>query len=563
MKYDETPENTDIFGISNIRKCQRYTLRTQRRLDKAVAEDNQAKIRYFSYLLGKVSKAVKVLAVYRVCKLNDGKNTAGIDCFAISEDKEVARCQMMEILRTMDINDRPKPIRKVMIPKPNGKKRPLGIPTIRDRISQEIIRIAIEPICEFHFLPCSHGFRPKRSCHDAMVDIFVKLARKDAKKWIVEGDIKGCFDNIRHSHILNTLKLWRIGKWIITLIERMLKSGGKVGTPQGGIISPMLANVALTCLDEEIAEYGARTYTHGTNPLVRYADDFIIMAKSENEAELIKEKVRLFLKRFVGLELSEEKTHITEIHKGFNFLGFNFRRYRGKDKLIVKPAKDNIREFSLKIKETMKGCIHLSGVNLILKLKPIINGWGNYYRHCTSSKVFRRLDNNLYFRIWRWIKRKHKERGKKWSVRRYFRKWIFTDGGQYMPKLCQIPIKNFTKVRSDVRVYSMEDRDYWYEREYINAKGSIYNSYEFTKLFQVQDGNCAYCNRGISKRDIQSYSIHKHHLKPRSRGGDDKLSNLRLLHQECHRELHSRISRLEMSGYIDRGFDYLQSLSLA
>ena len=557
---DETPENKDIFRISNIKKCQKYVLRTQRRLDKAVAEDNRTNIRYFSYLLGKRSKAVKVLAVHRICKLNEGRHTAGVDGYAISEDKEDANQQMISLLNEINVESKPKSIRRVLIPKPNGKKRPLGIPTIKDRINQEIIKTATEPICEFHFLPCSYGFRPKRSCHDAMMDIFVKYNKKTSKRWVVEGDIKGCFDNIRHSHILETLKSWKVNDWVILLIEKMLKSGGKIGTPQGGVISPMLANVALTCLDNEMAEYGKRTYRHKTNPIVRYADDFIIMAKSENEAELIKERVKHFLKRKVGLELSEEKTHITEISKGFDFLGFNVRKF--KEKLLIKPARDNIKEFRLKIKEMMKESLHLDGIDLIRKLNPIITGWGNYYRHNASSKTFQKQDNFLYVRIWRWIKRKHLKRTTKWCTKRYFKDNHFRDKNANMAKMGRIPIKRYTKVRKDVRVYNKEDKDYWHKREFMNALDSIY-SYEFIKLFRDQKGLCEYCKKEITKDDIQSYNIHKHHQKPQIEGGEKELSNLRLIHQDCHREIHSKLSRKEMVSYIDRGFDYLQFLRFA
>jgi RNA-directed DNA polymerase len=504
--------------------------------------------------------------VYNVCKINKGRDTAGVDGMSISEDKKVAEVQMISLLDEINITSKPKSIRRVFIPKPNGKKRPLGIPTIKDRINQDIIRMTIEPICEFNFLSCSYGFRPKRSCQDASEDIFIKLGRKVSRRWIVEGDIKGCFDNIKHSHILETLSIWGVSSWIINLIEKMLSSGGKVGTPQGGIISPMLANVALTCLDQRMEAYGKKRIESKMNPIVRYADDFVIVAKDETEAITIKEMVKDYLKDKVGLELSEEKTHITEISEGFDFLGFNIRKYNGN--FISKPTKENIKEFRQKITEIMRTSQNWSARSIIMKLNPIIDGWGNYYRHVVSKRIFKGQDQFLFWKVYNWTRRKHRGNGAKWIYRRYYKrikgdKWNFFEGKMLMKKMKKIPIKRFIKVRKDVRVYNMDDREYWDKRKYMNAKDSIYNSYDLTYLFREQNGKCVFCEEDITQSDIQSHNIHKHHLKPKVVEGEDEKSNLKLLHRECHKELHGKISWRDMASYIDKGMDYTMLLKPA
>ena len=200
----------DNFSHDNIIVCEKEVRSIQERLDKAVANGDKTKIRWYIHLLSKKSKAVKTLAIHRICQVNQGRYTAGVDGMTVPKDKVERHAMMETLLNSVDITSKPKPIRRVFIPKSNGEYRPLSIPTINDRIIQEIVRQAIEPICEHHFLPCNHGFRPRRSCHDAIADLFSKLSRKGASRWVVEGDIKGCFDNISHEHIISTLHEWNV-----------------------------------------------------------------------------------------------------------------------------------------------------------------------------------------------------------------------------------------------------------------------------------------------------------------------------------------------------------------
>lgn len=368
----------DIFSADNIKRCEARVFSLQTKLDKAVANNDTKGIRETFNLLAKNSKAVKVLAVYHITQRNQGKYTAGIDGISTpKEDRDLQYQFRMKSLNEIDITRKPDPIRRAFIPKPNGKQRPLGIPTMRDRINQEILRIAIEPIAEYHFSYNSWGFRPKRSCQDAIEQLFNKLAKTRSPRYIVEGDIKGCFDNINHNHIIKTLLDWKVPNWAAKLINKMLKSGifqngeiidSNTGTPQGGVISPLLANVALTSLDNFCLEkYGTDRPTRQTNPIVRYADDFVIVCKSKRMAEEIKADITKHLAKEIGLTLSEEKTSITHITKGFNFLGFNIRKYPKRHaekkpkserdwseyKLLIRPQKEKVLDFLSGCKEVL------------------------------------------------------------------------------------------------------------------------------------------------------------------------------------------------------------------
>ena len=550
-----------LFTPDNIRQCEQTVLKVQHQLDKVVEDDDRNKIRFLVHQLSMKSSAVKILAIDRICQTNTGKYTGGVDEISTPRNREERHEFMTDLYHNLDITKDPDPIRRVFIPKPNGKQRPLGIPTIADRIIQEIIRQSIEPICEYHFHDCSHGFRPKRSCHDAISSIFQKLSRKRSPRWIVEGDIKGCFDHISHDHILDTLKAWKVPNQINNLILNILKAGisfdGNIsstieGTPQGGVISPLLANVALTCLDDMIFQrYGDKYQDY--NPTVRYADDFLIIAQDESQANEIKEVVKQYLGDKIGLELSDEKTRITSITDGFNFLGFNVRKYGNQDKLIMKPTEDNSKDFRYKIKQITKNQ-NLDTHGLIKTLNPVIRGWGNYYRHVASSEAYGDNDKYLYMRYNKWLYNTFPKSSGKWITSKHFTdNWTFYDQqtGIKAHKMSRTPRRRYIKVQNHRRVYNKDDQEYWNERE--SNQIALYGQYK--ALYHKQHGKCAYCDRLFKSID-ENFNLH--HLKPIKFGGKMSQNNLRLIHQECHSAIHSELSLEEMSNYADKGINYLR-----
>ena len=569
----------DIFSKSRLSECERYVRGVQMKLDRAVANDDKSQIRGYVHLLNKKSRAVKILAIHRVCEVNSERHTAGVDGVKMPKDKEERRKLMISLIDEIDIKKKPSPIRRVYIPKPDGNKRPLGIPTIMDRIIQEIIRVSIEPISEYHFLSCSYGFRPKRSCQDAVTDLFTKLSQKNSRRWIVEGDVKGCFDHIEHSHITSTLQRWDIPKGVITILEKILKAGimeglefspSNEGTPQGGIISPLLSNVALTYLDEVVRD----RYTFGkkkTNPIVRYADDFVIITENEAQAQEIKSYIGEELKNRIGVELSDDKTRITNISDGFDFLGFNIRKYKNRDieKLLIMPSKKNVKKVIQKLQDTFDWVLQNGrSIDTLIRLhNPIIRGWANYYRHFVSKRTFSYIMDRYWDMTSRFLMKKYPNQLKSnWTKLFYTMvdkdRWNLHDRntGATIIKMSKIPIIRYTKVRGDIRVYDSEATEYWEKRELSKARDSILGSVPLERLFKRQKGKCLYCNELFNQEDIQESATHKHHLKPISEGGNWKLGNLRLLHSECHTSLHSLFSRKEMAKYVDSGIDYVNLL---
>ena len=414
-------EEIDIMWDDMSSKYQPLVKRLQMRIAKAVSEGKHGKARSLQWLLTH-SFAAKIIAVKRVTS-NTGRRTPGVD-------KVIWSTSLSKIKAIFNLNRRgykTSPLRRIYIPKKNGSKRPLGIPTMKDRTMQALHLLALEPVAESILEPDYYGFRPFRSTADAIRQCFICLARKGSGQWILEGDIKSCFDQINHNWLINNINMDKqvLEKWLKSgFIDKKKLYSTDMGVPQGGIISPTLTNLTLNGLKSLLEDIPRK---HKVNIII-YADDYVVTAESkEILQELVKPRIEAFLQER-GLELSKEKTSITHIDEGFNFLGFNIRKYNGK--LLIKPSKSSIKNFLYDIRDTIKTNKTATTEGLIHLLNPKIRGWANYYRHVVAKRSFNYIDKNIFWPIWKWAKRKHPKKSSKWTKNKYYRSngsdnWLF------------------------------------------------------------------------------------------------------------------------------------------
>lgn len=444
------------------------------RIAKAVREGKHRSVKALQWMLTH-SRSAKLLAVRRVTT-NAGAKTPGVDNQRWRSDKQ----KLHNALKLRRRGYKALPLRRHYIPKKNGKMRPLSIPTMRDRAMQALHAFALAPIMETLGDKNSYGFREGRCCADALEQCHILLARKCSPAWVLEGDIKACFDEIGHGWLLQHVPMDK------QILKQWLKAGYRekgrlfptaAGTPQGGIISPILANLTLDGLEAAVKEAAGKSDKVN---FVRYADDFIVTGATP---EILEQKVKPALTAFLiprGLRLSEQKTVVTHAQKGFDFLGHTVRKYG--DKLLTKPSKRSLQAMLGKARECIKSSLGLKTDELIRKLNPMLRGWAYYYRYSSAKRTFNKVEHEIYQALWRWTKRRHPEKSAKWRKRKYLMitgsngkfatRIRLADGRERVAQVYQVdrtPIARYLKVRGVANPYDPLYTEYFRKRRWLTG----------------------------------------------------------------------------------------------
>jgi RNA-directed DNA polymerase len=519
-------------------KVKESVSRLQIRIAKAWREGKYRMVKNLQQLLSR-SYYAKLLAVQRVTS-NRGSKTPGVD-------KVLWRSPEVKLKAAQQLGKgtyNPSPLRRVYILKKNGKKRGLGIPTMSDRALQALHTMTLVPIAETQADHNSYGFREARSAADAIGQCFTALSRKSCAEYILEGDIKACFDKISHEWLLNHIPMDK------AILRKMLKSGfmeeGALyptdeGTPQGGIISPVLANMTLDGIESLLkCKLGKRREKHKVN-FIRYADDFVITADSK---ELLENEIKPMLTEFLkerGLLLSEEKTITTSIHEGFDFLGQSIRKYRGK--LLIKPSKKAVESLLNKVRDTCKDNKQITTLGLIYTLNPIIRGWANYHRHVVSSETFNKVDHEIFRITWQWAKRRHPNKTKSWVYCNYYKTTGTTqlaargEDGQIVQllKASKVKIRRHTKIKQEANPYDADWECYFERRQQEKMRKNYQGRQQLVSLRKAQKGQCIMCRQEMPMNESEL-----HFKQAWTHKGSDNITNLALIHPQCHQQLHAK-----------------------
>ena len=530
------------------KSIQLFVGKAQARIAQAELEKDFRRVKRLQRSLIRSWQA-KALAVRKVTE-NQGKRTSGVD----RELWDTPTKKWNAISRLTVHGYRAKPLRRVRIPKADGRERPLGIPTMLDRATQAVFLLAMEPAAECHADPNSYGFRKGRSTHDARSQLFVSLSKRVSARWVLDADITGFFDNINHDWLLSHVRMNKrvLKQWLkCGVVEKRQLLDTMAGTPQGGIISPLLANLALDGLETGLTKFvlnqlGFEKARKAKVHVVRYADDFVITCDSK---ELLETVVRPWVEAFLrerGLQLHAGKTRIVHIDDGFDFLGWNFRKYS--EKLLIKPSQTNVKTFYDKVSEVIDSNISLPTAKLIQWLNPLLRGWAAYHQGVVAKATFTKLDHLIYWRLMRWGMRRHPRwvKGKVFSHywTRPDTRWEFdatvTNRRQEqvslrLYRLADTSIVRHVKIQGDYHPYDPAWEPYWERLRVQRMKQSIWSAAR-QKLWLSQSGKCVLCGTNLEHEDGRHED---HHINEVRYGGSNSLANRVLLHAWCHRRVHA------------------------